>query len=144
MRTQPSSRSPYLASWGNVDTVNSQCWWGCLCLCHGQAAGIVTTCGASAGDTRGVLQELTPDESGLAVDSCSKRVGAGSGEGDGCLLEHVVSEIPNVGSSLAPVRQLGWWGAAAAAWTGGEQACSELPRRLLFLHCGPGMSGSKC
>jgi len=46
-------------------------------------------------------------------------VGTGSGETNGCLLEHVVSEIANVGG---PVRQLGWWGAAAAAWMGGEQA----------------------
>lgn len=37
LRTQTSTKWPYWDVWGNVDTVSSQGWWGCLHLCQGQS-----------------------------------------------------------------------------------------------------------
>lgn len=69
----------------------------------------------------------------LAACLCGKCAGMGSGKANGCPVEPVAHEIPNVGGPMAPIRQLGQWGAAAAAWMGVDQANVELPTtRLLF------------
>lgn len=132
-----STKSPYLAVWWNVGTVSSQGGWACLCLCQEQAAGILTTCEVSGyrSECQGYPWHLARGDA-RRVQPCiplTQQVPAHRLK-RGQWLSSVVSETPNVVGPLAPIRQLGWSGAAAAAWVGGEQACSEPPGRLLLLH----------
>lgn len=132
-----STKSLYLAVWGNVGTVSSQGGWDCLCLCQEQAAGVLTTCEVSGywGECQRYPWHLARANA-RRVQPCIlllqqipvHRLKQGQWLSSGACGKW----NPGCGRPLGTHQTTQLLEAAAAAWVGGEEAYSEPPGRLLL------------